>query len=62
LTFDHVAEKASDGNSGRSQKAAPSRQKIRDERLHPQPANSPFRPKPASRVAPKLPDGEPSLF
>jgi hypothetical protein len=62
LTFDHVAEKAIDGNSGRSRKVARGRQEIRDDRLHPKPTNSPFRPIPAHRRALKLPDDRPGSF
>jgi hypothetical protein len=39
LTFDHAAEKVSDGDSGRSRVANIARQRIPAERLHPKATN-----------------------
>jgi len=44
LTFDHAAEKASDGDSGRSRVVTIGRQRIRAERLHPKATNWRWRP------------------
>ena len=45
LTFDHAAEKASGGDSGRSRVASINRQEILAERLHPKAAYSSLRPR-----------------
>jgi len=47
LTFDHAAEKVSDGDSGRSRVATIARQRIPAERLHPKATNWRSRPIPA---------------
>jgi hypothetical protein len=44
LTFDHAAEKVSDGDSGRSRVATIARQRIPAERLHPKATNWRSRP------------------
>lgn len=51
LTVAHAAENACDGD-GRSRVATINRQEILAERLHPKPANSPFRPKGARHLRP----------
>jgi hypothetical protein len=47
LTFDHAAEKVSDGDSGRSRVATIARQRIPAERLHPKATNWRSRPEAA---------------
>jgi hypothetical protein len=50
LTFDHAAEKVSDGDSGRSRVATIARQRIPAERLHPKATNWRSRPVAASHA------------
>ena len=62
MTFARAVEKVSDGDSGHSNVASIDREKFPAERLHPKTVYSRCRPKPASRFAPKQPDGESSPF
>jgi hypothetical protein len=59
LTFADAAEHV---ESGHSQVAIIDLGKVPAERLHPKAAYSRCRPYPVSRVAPKRPDGEPTIF
>jgi hypothetical protein len=56
LTFDHAAEKVSDGDSGRSRVATIARQRIPAERLHPKATN--WRSRPEAAHQPSVSDPE----
>jgi hypothetical protein len=58
LTFDHAAEKVSDGDSGRSRVASIARQRIPAERLHPKATNWRCRPEAACHISEERTVGE----